>query len=75
MLLFLLSFSGFIISDIPVYFRWIGKISYLTYAFAAVVRSQFDAMEFYDAEVIAPCNGRPSDSDCMADGTGGVSGL
>ncbi|GAB4821715.1 hypothetical protein N2152v2_008761 [Parachlorella kessleri] len=49
-LLFLLSFSGFIISSIPVYFRWIGKISYLTYAFAAVVRSQFDSTMFYNAE-------------------------
>lgn len=34
-LLFLLSFSGFLVSDVPVYFRWITKISYLTYAYAA----------------------------------------
>lgn len=30
-LLIMLSFSGFLVTDIPVYFKWIGKISYLTY--------------------------------------------
>ena len=28
-LLILLSFSGFLVSDVPVYFAWVGKISYL----------------------------------------------
>jgi ATP-binding cassette, subfamily G (WHITE), member 2 len=45
-LLFLLSFSGFLVSDVPVYFSWIGKISYLTYAYAAVVTHEFDETDF-----------------------------
>ena len=45
-LLVLLSFSGFLVSDIPVYFRWVSKISYLTYAFAAIAVSQFDTTDF-----------------------------
>jgi ABC-type multidrug transport system ATPase subunit/ABC-type multidrug transport system permease subunit len=45
-LLFLLSFSGFLVSDVPVYFAWIGKISYLTYAYAAVVIHDFDETDF-----------------------------
>ncbi|KAL4435933.1 hypothetical protein ABPG77_000695 [Micractinium sp. CCAP 211/92] len=40
-LLFLLSFSGFLVSAVPVYFRWISKISYLTYAYAAVIQNEF----------------------------------
>ena len=32
---FLLSFSGFLVSDVPVYFKWVQKISMLTYAYAA----------------------------------------
>ena len=46
LLLILLSFSGFLVSDVPVYFRWVSKISYLTYAFAAISISQFDSTEF-----------------------------
>ena len=45
-LLILLSFSGFLVSDVPVYFRWVTKISYLTYAFAAIGISQFDSTTF-----------------------------
>ena len=29
-LLIMLSFSGFLVTRIPVYFKWISKISYLT---------------------------------------------
>lgn len=50
-LLFLLSFSGFLVSDIPVYFKWVSKVTYLTYAYAAVIKSQFDATTFYGPEV------------------------
>lgn len=46
-LLFLLSFSGFLVSDVPVYFRWISKISYLTYAYAAVMDNEFSNATFY----------------------------
>jgi ATP-binding cassette, subfamily G (WHITE), member 2 len=45
-LLFLLSFSGFLVSDVPVYFAWISRISYLTYAFAAAVKQEFQGVEF-----------------------------
>lgn len=45
-LLVLLTFSGFLVSDIPVYFRWVSKMSYLTYAFAAIAVSQFDTTDF-----------------------------
>lgn len=45
-LLLLLSFSGFLVSDVPVYFKWIGKISYLTYAYDAVVLSEFGNTNF-----------------------------
>lgn len=46
-LLLLLSFSGFIVSKVPVYFKWISKISYLTYAFSGVVIDQFDGFTFH----------------------------
>lgn len=49
-LLFCMSFSGFLVSDIPVYFRWISKINYLTYAISAVTKSQFNATTFYDGQ-------------------------
>lgn len=45
-LLVLLSFSGFLVSDVPVYFRWVTKISYLTYAYSAIAVSQFDTTDF-----------------------------
>jgi ABC-type transport system involved in multi-copper enzyme maturation permease subunit len=45
-LLILLSFSGFLVSDIPPYFKWVRTVSFLTYAYAAVVTSQFDATDF-----------------------------
>ena len=45
-LLLLLSFSGFLVSDVPVYFKWVRTISYLTYAYDAVVISEFDKTTF-----------------------------
>ena len=33
-----LSFSGYLVNNIPVYFKWIGKLSYFSYAYAALVR-------------------------------------
>lgn len=45
-LLVLLSFSGFLVSDVPVYFRWVTKISYLTYAYSAISVSQFSTTTF-----------------------------
>ena len=45
-LLLLLSFSGFLVSDVPVYFSWISKISYLSYALDAATISEFDHVNF-----------------------------
>lgn len=45
-LLILLSFSGFLVSSVPVYFQWVSKISYLTYALSAIVVQIFDNTEF-----------------------------
>lgn len=41
-----MSFSGFLVSDVPVYFEWISKISYLTYAYAPIAVSEFGSMDF-----------------------------
>ncbi|KAL6761569.1 P-loop containing nucleoside triphosphate hydrolase protein [Haematococcus lacustris] len=48
LLLLLLSFSGFLVTKIPVYFIWVNKASYLTYAFSALVTSEFDGLTFHD---------------------------
>ena len=32
-----LSFSGYLVNNIPVYFKWMGKLSYFSYAYAALV--------------------------------------
>lgn len=45
-LLILLSFSGFLVSSIPVYFQWVGTISYLTYALSAIIVQIFNTTEF-----------------------------
>jgi hypothetical protein len=45
-LLILLSFSGFLVSDVPVYFRWVQTISFLTYAYDAVGISEFSSTSF-----------------------------
>lgn len=45
-LLILLSFSGFLVSAVPVYFRWVRTISFLTYAYNAAVFSEFDSTDF-----------------------------
>lgn len=45
-LLVLLSFSGFLVSSIPVYFQWVSTISYLTYALSAIIVQIFNTTEF-----------------------------
>lgn len=49
-LLLILSFSGFLVSKIPIYFRWVNKASYLTYAFAGLSRNEFSGLTLYDAQ-------------------------
>lgn len=48
LLLVLLSFSGFLLARIPVYFVWINRVSYLTYAYAALMDSQLDGLMVMD---------------------------
>ncbi|KAH7619174.1 hypothetical protein Ndes2526B_g06126 [Nannochloris sp. 'desiccata'] len=64
-LLILLSFSGFLVSDVPVYFKWVRTISYLTYAYDAVVSSEFGATDFVSStgEVIPGYRLVPSNTD------------
>lgn len=45
-LLVLLSFSGFLVANVPVYFRWVRTISFLTYAYDAVGVSEFQNTNF-----------------------------
>jgi ATP-binding cassette, subfamily G (WHITE), member 2 len=45
-LLILLSFSGFLVSAVPIYFKWVRTISFLTYAYNAAVLSEFGSIEF-----------------------------
>ncbi|GLI71094.1 hypothetical protein VaNZ11_016163 [Volvox africanus] len=47
-LLVLLAFSGFLTTTVPVYFRWVQKTSYLTYAYSALVEREFSHVTFYD---------------------------
>lgn len=45
-LLVLISFTGFVVRDIPVYFEWIQSIAYVSFAAAALVKSEFDGIAF-----------------------------
>ena len=45
-MLLLLSFSGFLVSDIPVYFRWARDVSYLKYTYSAIIVSIFENTNF-----------------------------
>ncbi|GAX76975.1 hypothetical protein CEUSTIGMA_g4422.t1 [Chlamydomonas eustigma] len=47
-LLVLLSFSGFLLTQVPVYFVWINKISYLTYAYTGIMQSQLSDLMVQD---------------------------
>lgn len=49
-LIFLMSFTGFLVSAVPVYFVWIPKISYLSYAYSALVGNEFNHATFYSAD-------------------------
>lgn len=43
-LLLMLSFSGFLMTQIPVYFIWINKASFLTYSYTALMQSQLTGL-------------------------------
>jgi hypothetical protein len=44
-----LSFSGFLVANVPVYFAWINRISFISYAQAALVLNEFKGLVLYDA--------------------------
>ena len=50
LLLVLLSFSGFLLARIPVYFIWINKASYLTYAYSALMQSELSGLMVVDPD-------------------------
>ena len=43
-LLFLISFTGFLTDNVPVYFRWIARISYLNYCTAATLQNELTGL-------------------------------
>lgn len=45
LLLILISFTGFMVRDIPVYFEWISKISYLSIATSTLLKNEFKGLE------------------------------
>lgn len=47
-MLLLMTFTGFLVSAIPVYFNWIKWASYLNYTYAALVENEFVGGTFYD---------------------------
>ena len=47
-LLILLSFSGFLLPKIPVYFVWVNKCSYLSYALTGIIQVR---CSLYEREV------------------------
>ena len=44
--LLIMSFTGFLVRDIPVYFEWIQQSAYISFATAALARSEFDGIQF-----------------------------
>ena len=41
----LVAFSGFLINHTPVFFRWIPKMSFVTFAYSAVYQNEFDGLK------------------------------
>lgn len=39
------AFSGYLISHTPVYFRWLSKSGYLTFAYSALYQNEFDGLQ------------------------------
>ncbi|PNH03162.1 ATP-binding cassette sub-family G member 1 [Tetrabaena socialis] len=49
-LLLLLAFSGFLTTKVPVYFVWVQKCSYLTYAFSALLERELSHITLRDPD-------------------------
>lgn len=45
-LLVVISFTGFFVRDVPVYFEWIKDIAFINFATAALVKSEFNGITF-----------------------------
>lgn len=61
-LLILLSFSGFLITKTPVYFIWVNKISYLTYAYNTAMMSELSGLYITPAIGLGGGGGCPPQS-------------
>ncbi|KAG2488029.1 hypothetical protein HYH03_013335 [Edaphochlamys debaryana] len=46
-ILFLTSFQGFLVK-VPVYYRWLGKLSYVTYSYAILLENELSGVTLYD---------------------------
>ena len=47
--LLLISFTGFVVSDTPSYFAWIGRLSYLNYASTAMLQNELSGLYLTDS--------------------------
>ena len=45
----LVAFSGFLINNTPVFFRWIPKISFVTFAYSALYQNELDGLQMHFA--------------------------
>ena len=43
----LVAFSGFLISHTPVFFRWIAKMSFVSFAYSALYQNEFDGLQMH----------------------------
>ena len=43
--LVLISFTGFVVRDIPVYFKWVKRIAYVSFSTAALVKSELKGIQ------------------------------
>ena len=41
----LVAFSGFLISHTPVFFKWIAKMSFVSFAYSALYQNEFDGLQ------------------------------
>lgn len=72
LLLLFLSFSGFLISSTPVYFRWLQKASYFNYAYSIVVQNEFDGLRLCCDEAGDPVDVEDDKSIFLGDSPLGI---
>eukprot|EP00775_Hariotina_reticulata_P005944 gene5944-6183_t len=47
-LVILFSFSGYLVRNVPVYFSWISRISYFSFATDILTANEFTGLQFFD---------------------------